>query len=99
MDPEEQHLPHLSQASRGTKSSTHHAKKNTFTEPNQKLSTKNHVPWSIYDFGTDNDNDNVGEVEPARAHGSGMMRMGNKTVASEKGRSIEKLVMRCEGER
>ena len=27
VDSEEQHLPHLSQASRGTKSSTHHAKK------------------------------------------------------------------------
>ena len=46
---------------------------------------KNCVPQSIYDFGTDNDNDNVGEVKPARAHGSGMMRMGNKTVTSEKG--------------
>ena len=55
--------------------------------------------WSIYDFGTDNDNDNVGEVVPAVAHGSGIMRMSNKTVTSEKGRSIEKLVMRCEGER
>ena len=48
---------------------------------------------------TDNDNDNVGEVEPGRAHSSGMMRMGNKTVTSEKGTSIEKLVMRCEGKR
>ena len=60
---------------------------------------KNRAPWLTYDFGTDNDNDNVGEVEPARAHGSGRMRMGNKTVASKKGRSIEKLAMRCEGER
>ena len=60
---------------------------------------KNCVPQSIYDFGTDNDNDNVGEVKPARAHGSGMMRMGNKTVGSEKGRSLEKLVTRRSEER
>ena len=30
VDPEEQHLPHLSQTSRGAKSSTHHAKKKYF---------------------------------------------------------------------
>ena len=60
---------------------------------------KSHMLWSIYDFGTDNDSDNVEKVEPARAHSSGMMRMGNKTVVSEKGRSIKKLAMRCEGER
>ena len=62
---------------------------------------KNHMPWSIYNFGTDNDNDNdnVGKVEPARAHGSGMTRMGNKTVTSEKGRFIKKLATRGKGER
>ena len=63
------------------------------------MSTKSRVLWLIYDFGTDDSSDNVGEVEPAGAHGSGMMRMGNKTVVSEKGRSIEKLAMRHKGER
>ena len=98
-EPEEQHPPHLSQTSRGAKSSTHHAKKNTSTKPDRKLSTKSHALWSIYDFGTDDDSDNVGEVKPAGAQGSGMMRMGNKTVMSEKGRSIKKLVTRHKGER
>ena len=78
MDPEEQHPPHLSQTSRGAKSSIHHAKKNTSTEPDQKSSMKSSMLWSIYDFGTTNDNENVGEVEPAGAHGSSMTRMGKK---------------------
>ena len=58
--------------------------------------------WSIYNFGTDNDHDNVDEVAPTGAHSSGMIRMGKKTVAGEnngKGSSGEKLVKRCEGKR
>ena len=98
-EPEEQHPPHLSQTSRGAKSSTHFAKKKTSTKPDRKSSTKSHALWSIYDFGTDDDSDNVGEVKPAGAQGSGMMRMGYKTVMSEKGRSIKKLVTRHKGER
>ena len=33
VDPEKQHPPHLSQTSRGTKSSTHHAKKKLSQSP------------------------------------------------------------------
>ena len=60
------------------------------------------LSWSIYDFGTDDDNDNVDEAEPTGAHSSGMMRMGKKTVTCEKngkGSSSKKLVKKSEDER